>query len=465
VWLRVLSGADAGRTVEIPAEQSRSFVLGRVEGCDLVIRDEGASRHHAELRAEPAGGLRVRDLGSANGTFVDDKRIEEAMLSGGEELRIAGVEIAVMAHAPEQPGGGADAPTWSVVSRLVDHRTRGARRATWVALGAAALALAAVAFVLVVGGGGGDDDRSVPQVVRRLAPSTVLVEALRGDRRTATGSGWVLDARGGLVVTAAHVVNEGVRYRVAIDGEVRPAKLVGSAPCEDLALLRLPGGVAGRRSARLGKGADLEQGETVVALGYPASAAATDEVTSTRGVVSSASTTFRDPSPDVPGYREAVQTDTALNPGYSGGPLADLDGRIVGVNAAARTTGSDGRPLQGQNYAIGIDRARAVLGDLRRGSSVGWTGATFGYPTTEELLERRLPPGLYLTGAVPGTPAARAGLGGRGEVLAALDGRPLGPSLSSYCAAVAGRPGGRQVKLTLARPGGGKPREVMVALA
>jgi S1-C subfamily serine protease len=462
VWLRVLSGADAGRTVEIPAEQGRSFVLGRVRGCDLVIRDEGASRHHAELRAEPGGGLRVRDLGSANGTFVDGQRIKEAMLSGGEELRIAGVEIAVMAHAPETPGGGADAPTWSVVGRLVDHRTRGARRATWVALGAAGVALAAVAFVLVAGGGEGEDG-SVPQVVRRLAPSTVLVEALRGDRRTATGSGWVLDARRGLVVTAAHVVNEGVRYRVAVGGRARAAELLGSAPCEDLALLRLPGGVAGLRAARLGKGADLEQGETVVALGYPASAAATDRVTSTRGVVSSESTIFRDPSPDVPAYREAVQTDTALNPGYSGGPLADLDGRIVGVNAAARTTGSDGRPLQGQNYAIGIDRARAVLSDLRRGSSVGWTGATFGYPTTEELLERRLPPGLYLTGTVPGTPAARAGLGGRGEVLAALDGRPLAASLSSYCAAVAGRPAGQRLRLTLARPGG-TTREVTVAL-
>ncbi len=461
MWLRVLSGADAGRTVEIPAGQGRAFVLGRVRGCDLVIRDEGASRRHAELRAEPAGGLRVRDLGSANGTFVDGRQVEEAMLSGGEELRIAGVEIAVLAHAPAKRGAE-EAPTWSVVSRLVDHRTRGARRATWVALGAAALALAAVAFVLTVGGGG--DDRGVPDVVRALAPSTVLIEALRGDRRTATGSGWVLDAKRGLVVTAAHVVNEGVRYRLAVDGQVRPAELVGSAPCEDLALLRVDG-AAGLRDAPLGKGADLEQGETVVALGYAARAAATDEVTSTRGVVSAVSATFRDPSPDVPGYREAVQTDTALDPGYSGGPLADLDGRIVGVNAAARTTGSDGRPLQGQNYAIGIDRARQVLAELRRGRSVGWIGATFGYPTTEELLERRLPPGLYLTGAVPGTPAARAGLGGRGELLAGVDGRALGPSLSSYCAAVAGEPGGRQVKLTLARPGGGKPREVTVALA
>jgi S1-C subfamily serine protease len=461
VWLRVLSGADAGRTVEIPAEQGASFVLGRVKGCDLVIRDEGASRHHAELRPEPAGGLRVRDLGSANGTFVDGRRVDEAMLAGGEELKIAGVEIAVLAHAPERPGGNEAAPTWSVVGRMVEHRTRGARRATWIALGAAALALAAVGLVLATSR---SEDRSVPQVVRALAPSTVLVEALRGDRRTATGSGWVLDAKRGLVVTAAHVVNEGVRYRLAVSGRARPARLLGSAPCEDIALLQVDG-ATGLRDAPLGKGADIQQGETVVALGYPASTQPGDEVTSTRGVVSAEHTTFRDPSPDVPGYREAVQTDTALNPGFSGGPLADLRGRLIGVNAAARTTGSDGRPLQGQNFAIGIDRTRRVLAQLRQGRSVGWIGATFGYPTTAELLQRKLPPGLYLTGAVPGTPAARAGLGGSGELLAGIDGRPLGPSLSSYCAAVAGRPGGDRLKLTLARPGGGKPRELTVALA
>jgi S1-C subfamily serine protease len=457
VWLRVLSGADAGRTVELP--EGRPFILGRVQGCDLVLRDERASRQHAELRAEPGGGLRIIDLGSANGTFVDGRRVQEALLAGGEELIVGGVEIAVLARRPASEGGEAPAPTWSVVGRLVDSRTRGARRATWAALGAAALALIAVAIVLVAGRGDGDD---ATQAVRKVAPSTVLVEALRGDRRTATGSGWVLDAEQGLVATTAHAINEGERFSVAVGGEALPASVVAAAPCEDLAVLRIV--TEKLKAAQLGEGSALEQGETVVALGFPAGAAPEDAPTSTRGVVSAASTAFRDPSPDVPAYRDAVQTDTALNPGYSGGPLADRDGRVIGVNAAARTTGSDGRALEGQNFAIGIDRARGVLDRLRRDESLAWTGATFGYPTTEELADRKLPSGLYVTGAVPGTPAARAGVAGRGEVLAGIDGRRVGTTLQSYCDAMGERRSGERVTLTLARPGG-KTREVEVALA
>jgi S1-C subfamily serine protease len=456
VWLRVLSGADAGRTVEVPAD--RPFVLGRVQGCDLVIRDERASRQHAELRVEQAGGVRVVDLGSANGTFVDGRRVSEALLAGGEELVVGGVEIAVLARRPASEGGEAPAPTWSVVGRA----TRGARRATWAAAGAAVVALIAVGVLLLTGGGSEQDD-AVPQVVKQLTPSTVLVQAQKDGRQTATGTGWVLDRHLGLIVTAAHVVNAGERFRVGRDGQARPAKLLGVAPCEDLALLEVSG-LTGLAEARKGQSSELEQGQTVVALGYQGNALPSDDVTSTRGIVSAPHTAFRDPAPDVPAYPDAVQTDTALNPGFSGGPLVDLDGRVVGVNAAARTTGSDGRALEGQNYAIAIDRARGVLADLRLGRSTAWTGATLGYPTTEELAERKLPPGLYLTGAVPGTPAAEAGLGKTGEVLVGVDGRRVGTTLESYCAAMGGGRTLKRVRLTLARPGG-KTRDIRIPLA
>ena len=83
MWLEVLSGEDAGRVVEV----DRPLVLGRVHGADLVIRDARASRRHAELA--PAGdGLRLRDLGSANGTLVDGEPASDVLLRGGEEIRI-----------------------------------------------------------------------------------------------------------------------------------------------------------------------------------------------------------------------------------------------------------------------------------------------------------------------------------------------------------------------------------------
>ena len=97
---------------------------------------------------------------------------------------------------------------------------------------------------------------------------------------------------------------------------------------------------------------------------------------------------------------------------------------MIGVNAAARSTGADGRPLQGANFAIPADRTAAVLEPLRRGRSIAWIGASFGYPTVEQLAERSLPPGLFVLGAVPGSGADEAGLGGGGELIAAVDGRP-----------------------------------------
>jgi S1-C subfamily serine protease len=447
VWLRIASGPDAGRSVEVTHE----LTLGREQGVDLVVRDERASRRHAVV-APADGGLALRDLGSANGTFLHGEPVQEVTLRPGDVFSIGEVEFEVRADEPAAP-----APTYSMVGRLIEQRTRGSRRVTWAALGVATVAVGLV-LVLVLTGGSGDD--RVPQVVRALAPSTVLVEVSRAGARSATASGWVFDASAGHAVTNAHVVNEGDGFAIHGAGRRRPARVVAAAPCEDLAVLSTQD-EAGLQNAPLGGG--VEQGETVVALGYPADAGAGTTLAATRGVVSAVRTSFREPASDVPAYPEVIQTDTALNPGNSGGPLADLDGRMVAVNAAARTSSSGGRPLQNQNFAIPIARARAVVEELARGRSRGWLGVTFGYPSVDQLAEEELPPGLFITGVVAGTPAAEAGLGAN-ELLIGINGRAIEGTLQSWCDAAGDLRTGEPATLTIQAPDG-KRREVRVRMA
>lgn len=456
--VRVRTGKDAGR--EVTLEDGRTLVLGRERGCDLIVRDARASRRHAEMSTRDGAQLRLRDLDSANGTWIGGERVQEALLTGGEEFRIGGVRLTVLAGAAPDvatspvPGIAPAGPTYSAVGRLLDARARRSNRGV-VAVGLVAITAVGVA-ALALSGGSSDP---VPGVVSRLTPSTVLVESVRGGGRTGTGSGWVLDAAAGLVVTNAHVLNQGDGVRVASAGRRRSARVVATAPCEDVALLHVAGS-AGLRRASLAPEGTARPGETVVALGYPAGAQPGDAPTATTGVVSGSRAAYRDAAPDVPGYTEALQTDTALNPGNSGGPLVDLDGRIVGMNSAVRSKGADGRALQNVNYAIGAGRLRTTLAGLRAGRSASWTGLTFAYPTAEQLEQRRLPVGLLVTGATRGTPASRAGLGRTSDALVSVNGRPVGTTLTSYCAALANA---TPSTLSFARAGSGRIHRVRIA--
>ena len=80
----------------------------------------------------------------------------------------------------------------------------------------------------------------------------------------------------------------------------------------------------------------------------------------------------------MPQYPNVLQTDAAINPGNSGGPLVNTDGELVGVNSAG-ITDLGGRTIQGQGYAIGVDRVKEIVPTLRQGRSIGWTGLGFGF--------------------------------------------------------------------------------------
>ncbi|MGH2948764.1 MAG: S1C family serine protease [Solirubrobacteraceae bacterium] len=326
-------------------------------------------------------------------------------------------------------------------------------------LAGAALAVAAVAVALAVTGVfDGDEPATVEEIVARVGPSTALVVSRQDGEDLGNGSGWVLDAREGLVVTNHHVINGGDAFQVAIGRRMRPATVVGTAPCEDLAVLRV-GDTGGLTALPLGSQGELRQGRTVV--GFPANASLRSNLTSTAGVVSVTRSTYRAPALDVPRYPNVVQTDAAINPGNSGGPLVDLEGRLVGVNSAGFDT-AGGRLIQDQGYAIGVDRVKQIVGQLREGRSLAWTGMGFDYPDRQQLRAAGLPAGLLVTGAVPGTPAARAGFDRGQSLLIAVNGTPISNTLQSYCRAV--RDAGNSARFTVLDQGRAALRTVRLRL-
>src|SRR4051794_41866465 len=110
--LRITSGADAGKTVQV---QGNEFTIGREAGVDLVIADGKASRRHAALRVLPDGRATLYDLGSSNGTFVNGQRVQSVLLNGGEQIQIGDTVMVPSGGAgtaaPAGPaGGGARGP-------------------------------------------------------------------------------------------------------------------------------------------------------------------------------------------------------------------------------------------------------------------------------------------------------------------------------------------------------------------
>jgi serine protease Do len=466
MWVTIRSPGSEVRTAEVIGDR---LVVGRDPGSDMVLDDPEVSRQHALLERRPGGRLALRDLGSRNGTYVNGRRLEgELELEGGEEVRLGDTTLSLSLQGPvrgTQPAARSVGQTTvqRLVSAVLKTETARVRRSARVAIVVSALAVVAAVAVAALFATGvlppGDEPATVEEVVDAIRPSTVLVATSLDGERTGNGTGWVLDASHGLIVTNAHVVNAGEQFSVAVDGSQRPATVVGNAPCEDLAVLRVSD-TSNLRTLPLGSQDSVKEGETVVAVGFPGSLSNRDQLTTTTGVVSVAHTRLSDPGlVDVPAYPNVVLTDTAINPGNSGGPLVDLHAKLVGVNSA----GDNAR--QNQNFAIGVDRVSGVTRDLRRGRSRGWTGFGVEYPTAEsDLTSLDLPPqaGLILTHAVPDTPAADANIQFP-ALLVAVDDTQIDNRLQTYCRAAGRRGHGDSATLTVYEPGTTTPREIKVA--
>jgi S1-C subfamily serine protease len=380
---------------------------------------------------------------------MDDER-EGSRLQDDPEAAIEAI-----ADEPDTP------PRQRRLARAAAEGVRQARRSAQIGIAAgvlAALAAVTVGVLALTGTIGGDEEpqarAAAPtgEIVEAARPGAVLVKAARG---RAAGAGVVVDAGRGLVLTNFHVVGVGGDIQAGRPDDLGSAELKAAAPCEDLALLELEDAVD-LKEIPLGSQDDLRQGDPVVALGYPANAGGTERLTATAGVVASVRGPFNLRLADAPRFPNVVQTDAALSPGNSGGPLVGADGRLVGINTVLITPKIGGD----QGYALGVDRVKEVLADLDAGRSRGWLGAGMLFPTPAELRAERLPAGVLMTDAVEGTAADEAGL--EYALITEIDGRRVGAGLRGYCDAVEGIESGDSRQLTVLTERRAQPQRVTV---
>jgi putative serine protease PepD len=252
---------------------------------------------------------------------------------------------------------------------------------------------------------------------------------------TATGSGFVVDSQGH-IVTAAHVIDGAKSIKVTFsDGVTRTATLAGKDDATDVAVLKVdPSGLT-LHPLTLGSSAALGVGDALVAIGSPFGY---EESVST-GIVSGVDRTIQAPN----GYTvaHAIQTDAALNPGNSGGPILDSSGHVVGIADQIATGGTD--QGSGVGFAVPIDLVAGELNQLEAGKTVShaYLGVGTGQSTGTT--------GALVGSVVAGGPAASAGLKA-GDIVTAIDGKKITGS-SDLVAAIAGVHPGDQIKLTVHR--------------
>jgi putative serine protease PepD len=255
----------------------------------------------------------------------------------------------------------------------------------------------------------------VKAILAKVEPSVVDIVA-RDRGGTGEGSGVIISADG-YVLTNAHVVADARTITVTTwdSSQALPATLIGADQARDVALLRIDQtvdrnsknsvrGGAGFTPAELGRSADVKVGEDVIAIGN--ALGLRGDPTVTRGIVSAVNRTFDD-------LIGLIQTDAAINPGSSGGPLVNASGQVIGINTAGEDADNIG-------YAIPIDLTKTIADRLKSGlgpAPVAFLGVSTREPSDGEA-------GATIVDLVTGGPAAQAGLS-VGDRIVTFDGQPV----------------------------------------
>jgi S1-C subfamily serine protease len=271
--------------------------------------------------------------------------------------------------------------------------------------------------------------------IARQMRTTVVRLIGRSGYGEQSGTGVVIDAEQGLVVTNAHVIAGVTSLRATVDGkDIGPATIEGQATCDDLAVVRLSS-TTGLKAAKFGSSAALEPMDHVVAFGYPVSLEAEPTLSITPGEVSKSEISVNQGGAvagDLPEYRSVIQHTALIKHGNSGGPLFNDRGEVVGINTLE---------LDGQAWAISSDRVQELVDDLAAGDSPAYTGWSVtpipqfmaGLDDTtgfEDLVD--VDEGLIVTGVENDSPAAEAGLT-PGSLVFELNDQPVN-TVADVCA-------------------------------
>ena len=264
--------------------------------------------------------------------------------------------------------------------------------------------------------------RAVVSAVERVAPSVVNIEIHQRSKHQSrdiagNGSGFVITPDG-FILTNSHVVHDATRISVNVsDGREYPAQLIGDDPETDLAVIRIdaPHLIHGR----LADSESLRVGQLAIAIGNPLGF----QASVTAGVISALGRSMYSLSGRL--IDNVIQTDAALNPGNSGGPLVNSAGEVIGVNTAMI------RPAQGICFAIASNTARLVAGWLIRDgrirrSYIGVAGQNVPlHPRVVRFYNLPLETGVLVVSVEKGSPAKGAGLR-EGDLIVAFNDRPIG---------------------------------------
>jgi S1-C subfamily serine protease len=321
------------------------------------------------------------------------------------------------------------------------------------------LALATLASTALLGACGPDDSSDEPegpqklnaqQLVKKSGPATVKLYGKIADG-TSAGSGVVIDAKRALVLTNSHVVDgtSGLKAQVNEKPEEYTARVLASAPCDDLAVVELTTPPPGIKEMPQGSSAKVQPGQHVTTLGYPGTLEQTEVAGSSKLVFGDGKVSTAQTSAEIPGlgeYPSLILHTATTNPGNSGGPLVDDFGRLIGIN----TLGNSGEvgEVEDQFYSITIDHAKPVVEKLKQGISiadVGWNLQEIGdgsildlyfEPELAALVRDFLSAsqeteGLFVLGSKPGSPAERSRFV-EGDYITAINGNAV-TSVAEVC--------------------------------